>query len=101
MEMDRSVISKLVKEKVTSICDISEWYLYPFNTDIDVTKEKFENGDISDRDLDVCRYDFTASIIHDVMIFVFDRLDQSIHSSNPNLEYLHDTIREEILSLIK
>ena len=50
MAMDTSIIKKLVDEKVNSMCDVSEWYNYPFVTDIEISKEKIENGDISEEE---------------------------------------------------
>ena len=100
MELVKSTITQLVKEKVDSICDIKEWYTYPFVTDIEVTKERLENDEISDRELDICKSDFIAEIIDVVMQYVFTELNQPLSDENPNLEWIHDTVRNSILELM-
>lgn len=99
--MDRNIIKELVKTKLWDICNVNEWYNQPFVTDTNVTDERLANGEVSDRELDVCRYDFVASVIHEIMEYVCENLNQPMYASNPYLSYIHDTVREEILEFIK
>ena len=101
MAMDTSIIKKLVDEKVNSMCDVSEWYNYPFVTDVEISKEKIENGDISEEELEECKNDFMTEILQPVIIYVLDRMDLPVYSINPNLDFLYDMVKEEILNLIK
>ena len=101
MSMEQDVVRTITQEVVTSQYDVTKWYTYPFDTDVDFTEEDIEKGVLSRRKLDVIKYDFVAEILRPVMDNVCNKLGTGTTVlANPDMELVYDTVRDTILELI-